>query len=1150
MTSSRRDLRASIVAGLLVACLGFGHGLPAAEPAAAGDVPPPAEPHVAAASDEPRLAAAGLGLPAGFAAELFAAEPLVANPVAFSIDEQGKVFVCEAFRIGKGVADNNSSRIPAARLDADIAARTVADRDAFLRRFLGDKAGEWQVESDRVRELVDADADGRADRSTVFATGFNRLVSGLGSGVLARRNDVLYACVPDLWRLRDTDGDGVADERTVLHTGYGVRVAFMGHDLHGLTPGPDGRIYFTMGDRGYHVEHEGRLLADPESGAVFRCEPDGSGLEAVHTGLRNPQELAFDDMGNLFTVDNNSDSGDRTRLVQVVSGGDSGWRMSLQYLPDRGPFNRERIWHLAHPGQPAWIVPPQGHIGAGPSGLAAYPGTGLTPHFDGRFLLADFRGAAAGSSVRTFRVRPRGAGFEACDEEETFRNLLATDVEVGPDGAVWVSDWVHGWVGEGKGRIWRFVPSGLSPEDRAARDRIVAEVRDLLAGDWAAIAEPRLVALLGHDDRRIRLEAQWELARRGAIAPLEAVARDAAAPLLARVHAIQGLAQIGRRRPATAGGGADIAATLVATLRDPAWQVRLVAARSLGESAGLAVAGEPLAALLADPHPHVRAAAALALARAASTGRPEAAPATAIERQIVAAVVREAAAAEGFDPHARHALVMALAATADAEARARLARHESASVRLVACLAMRRHGDAAIAERLADADPTVAVEAARAIHDVPIPAAWPALAGRLLEVPAADMSDADRDALLRRAVTACEREGTAAAADRLATFIGRTDAPPAPRLEAVDVLRRWDAPPSRDRVLGVWRPLADPRDRAVAAGALADRLQTILAALEAEGPDGEPVRQAVTEAAAALGIEAAGPLLAACCRDTARPPAARAAALATLAGLDATTARELAAALAGDPEPLVRQEARRLRARGADAAERGRLTNEIAALVAVPGAGPDAVRERQEAIDLLAGFEDADARAAIAALRRGLDAGTVDPRLAVEVREAAGDPVPVTVGARELLAGGDIERGREVFFRKAAVECLRCHRAEGRGGDVGPALDGIGGRRDRPYLLESVVAPSAAFADGFRTAVIVTDDGRTVAGIVKEETADGVALMTPDGRVQRIAAATIEERADGASAMPSDLATKLTPRELRDLVEWLASLTSPPPPAD
>ena len=1105
--------------------------------------PPPAEPRIAAASDEPRTAAAAIGLPAGFTARLFAAEPLVANPVAFSIDERGRVFVCEAFRAGgRGVFDNNGR--DAAWIDADLATQSVAERFTMLRDALGDKARDAVVESDRLRRLIDDDGDGVADRTTVFATGFNRLVEGHGAGVLARRGAVLYACIPSLWRLRDADDDGVADDRTALHTGYGVRVAFHGHDLHGLTPGPDGRIYFTIGDRGYRVAHEGRLLADTESGAVLRCEPDGSRLEVVHTGLRNPQELAFDDLGSLFTVDNNSDSGDRARLVQIVPGGDSGWRMSFQYLLDRGPFSRERIWHLPNTEQPADIVPPLAHLSSGPAGLAAYPGTGLTPHFAGRFFLADFRGAAAGSGVWTFRVRPQGASFAACDEELTFRNLLATDVEVGPDGAVWVSDWVHGWDGEGRGRIWRFVPQPEDPAAAANRDRVVTEVRDLLAGDWSAIAAARLTGLLAHADRRVRLDAQFELARRADAAGLVAVAADSAQPLLARVHAIQGLGQIGRR---TAGG--PVPSAIVTALGDPAWELRLVAARTAGDLVADAADVAALVPLLADDHPHVRAAAALALAAATSRGAPTPTRAATLAAALVEAIGREAGRDGGCDPHARHAIAMAVTATADAAARARLARHDDAAVRLVACVAMRRRGDPAIAALLADTDAKVAVEAARGIHDAPIETARPALAARLLAPPTGSTASAgERDAFLRRAIAAAEREATAAAAARLATFIGRADMPTERRIEAADVLRCWAAPPSRDRVLGMWRPCPLPRDPAVAAVALSAALPQLLGTLAAEGDAALSLRQAVLEAAAALGVESAGDLLAASCRDTTRGAEPRAAALVALAALGDPRAAELAASLSRDAAPLVRLEARRVRARAADAAARTALARELGAVVTTPAAGPATLRERQDAVDLLAALDDDEARRSLADLRDRLDAGTLDPRLALEVREAAEAARPPAADAAELLAGGDAVRGHAVFLKTAGGECIRCHRVGGTGGDVGPALDGIGSRRDRRHLLESIVAPSASIADGYRTAVIVTTDGRTLAGVVREEDTDGLVVTAADGTRHRIAQATIEERSEGGSAMPADLATKLTRREIRDLVAWLASLTTSPSP--
>ncbi len=230
--------------------------------------------------------------------------------------------MAETFRQQKGVEDN---RYHMGWLLDDLKLQTVAERVEMFRKHLGEKADEYGVHHDRIRLLTDTDGDGRADTSNVFADGFNSIETGTGAGVLARRGDVYYTCIPKLWKLRDEDGDGVADQRDALHHGYGVRVAFRGHDMHGLIQGPDGRIYFSIGDRGYNVKtQEGTRLVRPDTGAVFRCWPDGSELEEFAYGLRNPQELAFDDFGNLFTCDNNSDSGDQARWVHIAEGADIG----------------------------------------------------------------------------------------------------------------------------------------------------------------------------------------------------------------------------------------------------------------------------------------------------------------------------------------------------------------------------------------------------------------------------------------------------------------------------------------------------------------------------------------------------------------------------------------------------------------------------------------------------------------------------------------------------------------------------------------------------------------------------------------------------------------------------------------------------------
>jgi len=339
------------------------------------------QPQISPASNEGELAKGQFEKPEGFDVELFAAEPMLANPVVFCLDEKGRVYVIETFRQQKGVEDNRSHM---SWLLDDLAALTVEDRVDFFKKHLGESVADYTKEDDRIRLLEDTDGDGKADTSTVYADGFNAIEDGTAAGILAREGNVYLTNIPKVYKLRDSNNDGESDEREVFADGFGVRVAFRGHDMHGLTLGPDGRLYFSIGDRGYNVTtKEGQHLHRPDTGAVFRCELDGSKLEVFAYGLRNPQELAFDDHGNLFTGDNNSDSGDKARWVYVTQGSDQGWRMYFQYLEDRGPWNRERMWYPYKADnetarkQPAYIVPPILNISDGPSGLVYYPGVGL-----------------------------------------------------------------------------------------------------------------------------------------------------------------------------------------------------------------------------------------------------------------------------------------------------------------------------------------------------------------------------------------------------------------------------------------------------------------------------------------------------------------------------------------------------------------------------------------------------------------------------------------------------------------------------------------------------------------------------------------------------------------------------------------------------
>ena len=1100
------------------------------------------EPKVAAASDEAARAIAKFRVSEGFKVELFAAEPMLANPVAFALDEKNRVYVAETFRVHSGVTDNRSHMD---WLDVDLASKTPEDRVEMYRKFAGDKFLDmYGVAHDRIRLVEDRDGDGKADRSTVFADGFNKPEDGIGSGLLVRGKDVWYTCIPDLWHLRDEDGDGKADSRQSLQHGYGVHVALLGHDSHGLRMGPDGRLYFSIGDRALNIKTaDGRSITNLESGTVLRCEPDGSDLELFATGLRNPQELAFNEFGDLFTVDNNSDSGDRARCVQVVEGGDSGWRIGFQYIESpnsRGSWNAEKLWHPAHEGQPAFLLPPIANISDGPSGLAHDPGTGFPDSYRGHFFLADFRGSSGSSGIRSFALKPKGPSYELVDSKEFLWSLLATDCDFGTDGSMYVSDWVEGWEKPGKGRIYKVTPTTTDPR--------VAEVKALIAEGFSHRANEELVKLLAHPDQRVRQEAQFALAAKGkdSVETLSAVTKSDAHQL-ARLHAIWGLGQIGRKQHGT------VTEQLAALFSDSDVEVRAQAARTLADALApprlISPFRPPLAnvrainfyrpqiyPLLRDKSPRVRMFAALGIA--AMGPRMYIAP---FKCKDAVAPLVALLRTDGRDPILRHAAVMGLVGTDDADEILKFASDDSAPARMGVLLALRRLGRPEVARFLDDKDPAIVVEAARAINDAPIEPAMPALAAKLAPgLP---------EPLLRRAINANLRVGGTEAAARLADFAAAKDAPESTRVEALETLASWPNPSGRDRILGTWRPVAThPAEEA------ASSLRRVLPEILASAPD--RVRLAGARAAGALKVKEAGPALLALVADAGRAGEARAEAIKALDAIEDPKLAEAVKVAVADKDPKVRVEGQRLLAKLDPADAVGVLESSLNA---------GSLAERQGALTILGELKRPEADAMLARRLDDLLVGKAPADVQLELIEAAGkrsDPVvkeklsryetsrpaddPVA-RYREALAGGDAERGRKIFTAKAEVECVRCHRVragtgEGVGGDVGPDLTAVGGRSPRDYILESIVAPNRKIAKGFETTVLALADGRTVAGIVKAEDSKRLKLQPPQGPAVEVEVADIEERKTGLSGMPEDLVKHLSRAEIRDLVEFLSHL--------
>jgi quinoprotein glucose dehydrogenase len=1124
---------------------------------------PPYEPFIEPASAEAAAHLPLIRLAPGLSVSLWAAEPRLANPVCLALDEQGDVYVGESFRIHVGVLD---IRDRMDWLDDDLACETVADRVAMFQKWMGDEFAAASREHDRIRLLRDTDGDGVADEDVVFADDFALPETGIGSGLLARHppggaREVFYTNIPDLWRLQDADADGRADAQASLSTGWGVRVAFMGHDMHGLRIGPDGRLYWSIGDRGFSVRTaEGELLHYPFTGAVLRCELDGSRLEVVHSGLRNPQELAFDERGNLFTGDNNCDAGDQARLVPIVQGGDSGWRQPGQWLDDRGPWGREKLWAPRFDGQAAWIIPPIANLTSGPSGLTHEPGTAL-PCVANQFLLCDFTGGADSSHIWAFPFLDEGAFYKLGEVTDLLGGVLATDADFGPDGALYVADWVEGWSGASKGRIWRVT-------DPAQQERpIVAETRELLSGDWSAREVGALEHLLAHPDQRVRTEAHFELAGRGRPG-WEALRRAAhrRGGGLQRLHGIWGLGFAGRR-------DADAYAALSGLWRDedPEVRAQLMAVLEPAPSGGATSwFGAALLEGLADESPRVVAQAALAAAR---LGLPT------VGGQLLAQAQEPCG-----DPVLRHALAMGLAACVPPADLAAQAISPEEPRRLHSLLALRQLRDPRLADFLGDASLSVAVEAARAIHDLPVPNALPALAARIATLPAAG-EDAglpaakeggptphdDTDSYVRRVLNANDRMGEPANARALAAFAARADQRSAHRRFALEMLAEWAQSARRDRVLGNARLV---RERDVTE--LADLARELRAA-GLDAADDELAIGWVRVVAAADAADLA-PAVTAILDDPARGLDLRVESLRALTGLVPPDLAAVVDRTLGAPEA-------RLRAEALVALEQ--LSPELAVPRAIPLLDTGELPERRAAYGILgrAGPGPADERLDLELTRMGAELVPVELRLDVLLAaEARGGALAGRVAARraarmaalfdaegtnasvgagyvvpfdeeappiigmavepflDTLFGGDRDAGRKVFARPA-LSCTKCHATDEWGRQVaGPNLQGVGRRLARLQLLESIVAPNSRISPGFGSELIFLKDGESFACRVLEEQDGLLKIADKDGRLRLLDSAEIELRKPSLSPMPEGIAAGLTREEMRDLLEFLAGL--------
>ncbi|MGK0236899.1 MAG: quinoprotein glucose dehydrogenase [Candidatus Pelagisphaera sp.] len=1036
---------------------------------------------------------------------------VVPDPISISMDDQGRAYVTQTQRRKAQDLDirNNRDWIP-----DDVGFDSVEAKRQFYRSQLStersaentgrvedyNKDGvhdyrDMMVMSEKIFLLEDTDGDGTADSIDLYAEDFKSEVTGIAAGVLWYEGDVYSTIAPDVWKLRDTDGDDVADEREIMATGFGLHIAYGGHDMHGLIVGPDGKMYWSIGDKGINaMTKEGKRFYYPNQGGVMRCNPDGSDFEVFAHGLRNVQEFDFDDYGNWFGVDNDSDQkGEMERFVYIVEGMDAGWRCNYQYRKDGyNPWMAEGLSVPVFEGQAAYIVPAIQNYVDGPAGFVFNPGTALNPGYKDYFFL----NSTMGGVQYAFQVEQNGASFVMKNDHKIGAGTPLIGLTVGPDGALYAPDWGGGYPLNKKGAVWKIDDS--SGADRSVREEVAA----LIAEGFDKTKTRQLRTYLGHVDRRIRLNAQFELVKRGETKVLVAESKTGAR--LKRIHAVWGLGQLARKDDALS------IKTLLGLLGDKDSEIQVQSSKVLADLDIGTFDGGLLTPLLTSKDPRVRFQAGLAIGN----------------HRVSSAfndVVSMIADNDGGDLYLRHAGIVALEGIGGAE---RLANHSSKEARLSAVVALRRNRSSEVAVFLKDRDAEVVREAARAIHDdLSIPEALSSLAAALERL---DSSDA---ALSHRIINANLRLGGAGHAGRVARIATDKSLDSALRIEAVESITNWVEPPLLDRVDGRRRELGI-RDEQSIARAVGPALNELLSS-----KDGK-LLETVVAAASRLNVELKPDAMLALLKNQQASSQLR---MLALKNLNTKTAIDYA--LKSDLDDLRvtaagmlvgRDPVQATRILGEQLVSYGSIQQAQSALASL------AQIESPEADKLIENFAKGEFSAGLrldvleAAAKRGFK----DVLSAFDSKRDSSDPIGAFV---ECLEGGDVRSGEEIVNTHLGAQCIRCHRVSSASGSkIGPNLKNIG-QKERSYLLRSLVDPGADIAKGFGMVSVSLDDGSTVSGLLGSETGDTLEILSLDGSSKLIDKTKVASQTDPISTMPP-VGLMLTKRELRDVIAFLSGL--------
>lgn len=1130
-------------------------------------------------------------LPAGFEAQLVAAEPDIAKPMNIAFDTRGRLWV------------SSSVEYPF-------------------------PAKEGETGRDTIKVLEDTDGDGRADRITTFADGLN-----IPIGLYPYKDGVICFSIPNIWFLRDTDGDGRADKREKLYGPVGFE-----RDTHGMcnafTRGYDGWLYACHGfnNQTTVAGRDGHEIT-MHSGNTFRMRLDGSRVEQFTHGQVNPFGMAIDPLGDIFTADCH------TKPITLLLKG--GYYESFGKPHDGIGFVPSVMNHL--------------HGSTAIGGIALYHASQFPAVYHGNAFAGNVMTSRVNRNSLHYSgssVRAQEEPDFLISGDPWFRPC---DLQVGPDGALYVTDFYTRIIGHyevpldhpgrdrERGRIWRIVYTGKddrrdtplpSGEGRDARDKASKSLSQREVGQKELIAEldsPNLTQRMLAADRladefgekaiasvrdtlaqtnsdRMRVHCLWLLYRLEAVngGELERALKDSSD--LVRLHAFQVLGAMTRPAAATSDW-----LRLGFTDEKPLVRRAAVIAATQHQAAELV---RPLLGMMhATPSAdaHLRHATKMALRdhlqhedwfqAAVETASPA-------DRVVIADVCLGIQAEFAGDFLARHLI------RAEQIAPAKFAEYLTAAARsgsedtvtVIAEVAREKFkSNLPLQEKLLSSILTGVQQRGTAMPESVH--AWAlALATHYLDAAEArgaeplgwayvpdpraarqpnpwllstrrDSADGKKETPLFSSFPQGEQRIGTYRSDPFelpaifSFYVAGHDGYPDKPLNGNNLVRVRDAatqailkqwpPPRNDTAQQIKWETGDAAEREVyvelvdgdPAGAFA---WLAVGRFSVSGLNPSTVAQDRRKAAQLSALFKLGelhePLIAILQRPrldresrlqiaraiVAMNPSGQAAALAeslSLAGVQGELRVSITDALIADDFAATDELVGNVM-KVASAAEQQRLAAQlttdregIESLIALVETGRAGARllTRPLVQQRMEAVASKSQRDRLTRLTASLP--KIDPRLLILIRQG-----------KQLYRArpGDAGRGAEVFQKN----CAACHQIEGKGKQVGPNLDGIGNRGlDR--LLEDILLPNRNVDVAFRSTTIVTTKGQVISGLAKPTEGERLIVVNNKGEELTIPLADIEERTKSTlSAMPANWGETLDEQKTRDLLAYLLSLTS------